>query len=254
MGWASWPTLGTALALLSGCQSAPLAIWQTAALAVQPGTVARPVAPGVNFMKVVSPSGVAYMVLGDEEAPAGAEGTGPVQVWYSAGKQVLRLHQGRVAGTAGLPVDWRSVRAGPRPPWAQALNGPVVYGRERDEMPGYRFQILERVTVRSVQTPAESWAAAVAGRQTLAWFTEEAEAVDHAMTGPGQGKSTAEASRNQQRTKLPVAWFAVDLQAAGQPVVFSRQCLSPAFCLTMEPMPITPRSAGQGAGPGESRP
>jgi len=121
-------------------------------------------------------------------------------------------------------------------------------------MPGYRSQILERVTIRPVQAPAEVWAVGMAGRQTLAWFTEEAEAVDQPLTSSGLAKTVAEPSRSPRRNKLPAAWFAVDLQAAGQPVVFSRQCLSPVFCLTMEAMPITPRSPGQGAGPGGNRP
>ena len=250
------------LALLAGCQSAPLAVWQTFAAGVRPGDASAPPAvAGVQFLKVRSPSGVAFMVLGDTEPPAavlatpasavgappavGAGSVAPrsaaaaVDVWYSAGRQVLRLEQGRVVSTAGLPVDWRAVRTSPRPAWSSALNGPVHYLRSRDEMPGYRFGVLERVTIRPSPGPDAAWARAVSNRPHLAWFTEAAEPWLVAQAQArirGEHPERATADRAGLAPALPVAWFAVDLQSPGEPVVFSRQCLSLALCLDIEPV------------------
>ena len=239
---------------LAGCQSAPLAVWQTASTIARAKAPPVSLVPGMRFLQVVSPAGVAYMALGDLEpsaralmlAPgqrvAGVQATvesGPattsstqatVEVWYSAGKQVLRLEQGRVVSTAGLPVDWRSVRTSARPAWSAAVSAPAQYYRVRDEMPGYRFGLLEQVMVRSVQRPSAAWAAAVDADAKFAWFTEESVPWTAPEGQPGRQRAASGSP------SLPLAWFAVDLQAPGEPVVFSRQCLSSMFCLDLQPL------------------
>lgn len=230
-----------ACALLAGCQSAPLAVWQTAVMAVRPGAVVAPSVPNVSFLKVVSPAGTAFLVLGDLDPAAGG---GQAQVWYSAGRQVLRLDQGRVASTAGLPVDWRSVATSGRPLWSSAQAAPASYLRQRDEFPGYRFGITERVTVRAARPPADGWGRQWAGRPGVVWFAEEAEpwqeadrALPLAASGSSPSRAAADANR---RLSLPTAWFAVDLKAPGEPVLYSRQCLARHFCLELEPVVNVP--------------
>jgi hypothetical protein len=239
--------LGLACLLLGGCQSATTAIWQTVAVTAQPGALTPPAVPGVQFLKVGSPAGTAYMVLGDVEPAAGGH---KAEVWYSAGRQVLRLERGRLASTAGLPVDWRAVNNSPPPAWSSALAGHVFYMRVRDEVPDYRFGIVERVVMRAAQPPAAAWANALAGRPNVTWFTEEAEPWQPVAVQPllrlnkpasAPVQAAAPSSREpSQRQALPLAWFAVDLKAPGEPVVFSRQCLSPALCLELQPVPAAP--------------
>jgi hypothetical protein len=264
-------TVGVAL-LLAGCQSAPLAIWQTASAIVKAERPTVPNVPGVRFLQVDSPAGLAFMALGDTEpsvsalvlAPSGGDAMahGPsaapavpappvplgVEVWYSAGRQVLRLQQGRVVSTAGLPVDWHEVRTSVRPAWSAVLNAPAHYYRIRDEKPAYSFGLLDQVTVRAVQRPNAAWADAVGAGVKVAWFTEDAvpwaaqSGLPDAKGGPRSGQSA-----------LPLAWFAVDLQAPGEPVVFSRQCLSKAFCLNLQPVAPARGAAGSAAAAGKER-
>jgi hypothetical protein len=237
-------TIGLSCVLLAGCQSAPVAVWQTLAAAIQSGPDGPPAVPNVSFLRVVSPSGTAFLVLGDTDT---VDGGGRAQVWYSAGRQVLRLEQGRLSSTAGLPVDWRFVSTSSRPTWSSVQATPGAYFRRRDEFPGYRFGITERVTVRAAQPPAAGWVRQWTGRPGVAWFAEEAEPwqqADRPLPPAASARSPLLAgAESSRRHNLPTAWFAVDLKAPGEPVLYSRQCLSREFCLELEPVVSVPPAA-----------
>jgi hypothetical protein len=208
---------------LSGCNSVPYAGLQTLAAAIS-GSPARPRTsiPGVSFLRVANVGSDSFLVLGDAD-----EGrAGPLQVWYSAGKQVLRLHQGRVAGTAGLTVDWTGVDwRGLPSSWAAVGSATVQYLRVRDVMPGHRVGVRERVTLARSAAPAQLALPGVAEPEwrRWVWFTEEATPLD-ADDRPLEGG-----------LRLPPAVYAVDVGQPGEPVRYSRQCLAPDFCLVIQP-------------------
>jgi hypothetical protein len=221
--WAFLPFAGLSTLVLSACNSVPVAGLQTLA-AMMAGAPIRPPAAvaGVQFLRVYNAGSNSFLVLGDvDQGPAG-----PLQVWYSAGRQVLRLHQGRVAGSAGLTVDWTAVDwQGLPDSWSAAGTVPRQYLRVRDVMPGHWAGVRERVTLARITAPARPDIPGVAESEwrRWAWFTEEATPVD------------IEGRPLRGVVRLPPAVYAVDLGQPGEPVRYSRQCLAPDFCLEIQP-------------------
>lgn len=147
---------------------------------------------------------------------------GVVEVWYSAEREVVKTKNGRIFGTAGLETDWRMVRYDPSPPsWDEALLKPVSirYTRFRDEVPGNRYSIANQVELQSLSEstvftnrPKAGLAPSEVGYK---WFTESTVGSD----------------------SLPISWFALGLFQGRMTVVYSKQCLSPSFCLSLTRWP-----------------
>lgn len=170
--------------------------------------------PAYRYMRVTQGDSVAYLVLGYVDPLQ----EGPVEVWYSAKREVVRLAQGRILGTTGLTSDWRRVRAEDVPSWDTLLRGPgeARYRRWRDVMPGYHFNIDDRVHVVRLSSYAP---VALRGRPaaTLTWFEERDDTLS-AGADP-----------------LPPARFGVARDEDGLvSVVYSEQCLSADVCYTFE--------------------
>ena len=175
---------------------------------------ARVFNPAYNYLRVTYENAEAYMVLGYVDSIQG----GPVEVWYSGKREVIRLGNGRILGTSGLPSDWREVRIQDAPSWDALLRSSEVtqYRRLRDVMPGYHFGIEEQVKVvrLSAYNPL-----ALKGRSpdSLAWFEER------------------DVARTAGVAALPPARFGVARDENGlASVVYSEQCLSPDVCYTFE--------------------
>jgi len=167
----------------------------------------------LRYLRVSVNKNVALMVLGYVDTTP-EPGT---QVWYSAEKETLRLWNGRLAGTAGLGADWRSVRFGEVPSWRAALAGNARYQRRRDVMPGYQVDTRDEVSIVPVAPPRASALVGIPAER-LQWF-EERTATQGRLPG------------------LPAALFAVDLSGQGERVVYSEQCLSNSLCLTLQVWP-----------------
>ena len=52
---------------------------------------------------------------------------GKVEVWYSGGKEVLKLLDGRLVGMVGTATEWLSVKLISPPAWGDQLDG-MEYG------------------------------------------------------------------------------------------------------------------------------
>jgi hypothetical protein len=213
------------LMALMGCNSVPSAGLQTLVAVVSGTPVQAPKAiPGVRYLRVRSAGAASFLVLGDFDNL----GAGRTQVWYSAGRQVLRLFDGRVAGSAGLGADWTSVTwVGLPASWAEVTERPVHYLRVRDTMPGHLMGLREAVTVRRTAAPASLTIPGVSESEwrRWTWFVEEATSVD------------ARGHRIGGFAPLPTAMFAVDLSQPGDAVLYSRQCLAPDVCLEIQQWP-----------------
>lgn len=142
---------------------------------------------------------------------------GVIEVWYSAQGEILRLQNGRLVGTTGLPLDWRRVDY-PQPPpaWQSVPAAGARFTRVRDEQPGYRLGLMEQVFLTPLQKPPlalpdDSLASA-------AWFQE----------------SYTEANGATR----PDAWFALGNDGGQKAIVYSRQCLSSSACLTLQRWPL----------------
>lgn len=135
---------------------------------------------------------------------------GEIEVWYGAGREVLRLQNGRIVDTAGLPVNWSGVRFSSQPAWQDA-NAPFTFTRTRDVMPGYEFGVVDTLTFAPIKPPSSSGLLGIAPAE-LRWFEET--------------------SRGSQ--PLPPARYAVATRDGKTVVVYGEQCLSKAFCLSWQ--------------------
>jgi hypothetical protein len=147
---------------------------------------------------------------------------GDIEVWYSSQQEVLRIQNGRIVGTAGLTTDWTSVRfpADP-PPWSAVSAQGAAYQRVRDEMPGYKFNLLDnlQLTPWVGLPPIKLPASLPEGKaRSYQWFREVAV--------PQHGQA------------LPPAWYAWGQHLGAPRVVYSEQCLSPVLCLKMQRWPV----------------
>ena len=154
------------------------------------------------------------MVLGYVEPSA----AGNVEVWYSSEAEVLRLQNGRIVGTGGLETDWRAVRVFSLPAWKDVIGrATVVYRRERDEMPGYRFGIEEAVSLYPVRPPNNAKLVRLPA-QDLRWYEETVQG---------------------QPDGLPSARYGLNEKSGEPRVVYGEQCLSQIFCLAWQTWPAT---------------
>jgi hypothetical protein len=217
------------LLTLSACQSSHVALVHTVKASANPqSTQPFNMVPGLRYLKVETPGALTYMVLGDIEPGDPYD----VEVWYGASRQVLKLRNGRVVKTAGLPVNWTSSALEGEPSWIQASGQPAQFVRVRDVMPGYRYSVQETVVLRRTEPPKGEATRAVAPeseRMRWVWFSEETI-------------QTTPLAAPVYRTALPRSVFAVDLQSPKQPLRWSEQCLSPTFCLRMEPLEAASKS------------
>ena len=200
---------------LPGCASNPDAMVQTARAALpggsDPGAVDRAkLNPDWRYLRVTADGGrVALLVLGFVDP----DPQGPIEVWYSAEREVLRLQRGRLVGTTGMLTEWRNVSLSGIPDWA-ALSGSGAHAkwvRTRDVMPGYRFGVQDSMELAEVPAPAKS-ALRTLDPKALAWFEERTSA-------------------------LPVARYALQTVNGRPHVVYGEQCLDPATCFTWQRWP-----------------
>ena len=209
-------SLCLALAVLSLCACGHTPVTRTLFDAI-PGlgknVDAIPLNPNLRYLRVTVRGRVAFMVLGYVEPYP----EGQIDTWYSGEGEVIRLQNGRVVGTAGLETDWRAVRNFSIPAWKdmvgrQAGSQVLVYRRERDEMPGYRFGIAESVSLYPVRPPSN---AKLLGLPVdgLRWYEE-------AVLGQPDG--------------LPSARFALYEKEGVHLVIYGEQCLSQDLCLSWQ--------------------
>lgn len=172
--------------------------------------------PQYLYLRTVLNGQVNYLVLGYVDPRP----EGPVEVWYSGAGEIVKLRDGHIVGTGGLPVDWLDARGVPP---SSSSPMPSTYVRERDLMPGYRFGVRDQVTRVPVAPPAPGQTT-LKGVQpsSLRWYEE---------------RSTSA----QADGALPTARFAVSTGPGEPVVVYSEQCVTPDICLSFERWkPATP--------------
>lgn len=177
--------------------------------------------PKFQYLRVVIDGRVIFMAS-DTPDVAAASAT---SVWYSAGREVLRLRDGRVVAAVGMATEWRNVVLPELPTWADLANGaaPLRWTRLRDVMPGYRFGMRDALVLRRITAPEDSRLQGV-NPHALAWFEERFDASGNAAS-PG-------------REALPTARYALDAGNPNAGVVYGEQCLSSTLCFSWQRWPV----------------
>ncbi|MBE0613178.1 MAG: YjbF family lipoprotein [Burkholderiales bacterium] len=219
--------------VLAGCSSSGSAILQTLPYAYgrNPGVDNARLNPNFRYLRVTVRGRVALLALGYiDNHPQG-----PIEVWYSAEREVLRLQNGRLVGAVGLTTEWRNVTLPELPSWSTVARENQVsrWTRSRDVMPGYRFGVKDKLDLRAIEAPRRS---ALQGMdaQGLTWFEErvasEAAAGLSAVFG------------NSVDAQLPPARYAVDIRNGHETVVYGEQCLAADLCFTWQRWPVQTHS------------
>jgi hypothetical protein len=202
--------------LLSGCAPGSLlvdisrAAWSGATSAGALDAIITPLNPRYRYLRVeLADKAPALMVLGYLDAHP----LGEIEVWYSSSGEMLKLQNGRVVGATGLAVTWLRVRYPQDPPaWESVPAAGFKFSRVRDELPGYHSAIMEHTLLQPLeQAPTTTQSSA---RQ---WFSESYS--------------------NAIGQSLPTSFFGLGQCQGKSTVVYSRQCLSAALCLTIQPWP-----------------
>lgn len=168
--------------------------------------------PKYRYLRVEVEGRPAYMALGYVDQAKG----GPVDVWYSSDRNVLRLQNGRLVGsTMESGVDWLSVSYAHLPDW-NAIGDQAVFERRRDVNPGYRYGIIEKMLIRRIPAPKDSHLLRMPA-SSLSWFEETVVGAD----------------------SLP-SRYAVNEKGK---VIYAEQCLSREFCLSWQDWPYSDMGA-----------
>jgi hypothetical protein len=227
------------VAAISGCSSSGNAILQTLPYAYgrNPGVDNARLNPNFQYLRVTVSGRVALLALGDVDKHP----LGPIEVWYSAEREVLRLQNGRLTGAVGLTTEWRNVILPELPSWAAAVRADrkFEWTRIRDVMPGYRFGVKDRLALSVVAAPAKS---ALLGLdpQKLIWFEERVETESGGRFSAILGKAAG------ANAPLPPSLYAVEFRDGLETVVYGEQCLDADLCFSWQRWPVPAQSsAGQ---------
>jgi Group 4 capsule polysaccharide lipoprotein gfcB, YjbF len=210
--------------ILAGCASSPLPAADVVATAIRQKRSAdnlpasAQLNPAYRYLRVqVSGQPPALLVLGY----ISPNRHGDIEVWYSARGEVVKVQNGRIVGTGGLETDWISVRASQSiSDWAGIKPSGANYERLRDVKRGYKDDIFEKLHISLLDSQALSNISHVPEglrANPWRWFLET-------VTYPSA-------------YGLPPAIFAWGKHGGADAIVYSRQCLSETFCLTLQAWP-----------------
>ncbi len=191
-----------------------------------------PLAPKFRYLRVTVNEAPSIWVLGYIEP----DERGPIEVWYSTRREVLRLQNARVIGSAGLAVNWVRTTQEDVPTWEALLDEatPRRWHRTRDLMPGYRYAIDDRLVIARSQAPLGT-ALETLDASTLVWFEERVEGSDL----PG-ARFAFEGASERDAASGPAARARA---AAPANPLYGEQCLSVSLCLTWQRWPPTAPAA-----------
>ncbi len=194
--------------LVAGCANSPVS---RAVLdithAVMPAAAAAPVRlnPAYPYLRVQIENREVYFAQGyQDRSPAG-----PVEVWYSAGGEVLRLRDGRVVGASGMKTEWLAVRLEGLPVW-DGIGARAEFKRHRDVSPGYRYGLREVMSIYPIAAPRSNLKNI--DPASLRWFEEVAPA----------------------SSALPPVRYAVRDLSGRTVVVYSEICLDANLCFSWQ--------------------
>ncbi len=181
--------------------------------------------PAFRYLRITLDGRVSFLALGSEDKHP----QGPVEVWFSAQREVLRLQNGRLVGAAGVTTEWRAVTLPEMPSWSTLVQSgqPFQWVRMRDVMPGYRYGMRDELVLSAITPPQKSALQGV-DAQSLSWFEERFR------TGVAAGRLTKLVTDVGIDGVLPPARYAVDLRDGKEIVVYGEQCLAPELCFTWQ--------------------
>jgi hypothetical protein len=226
----------SALVALSSCSAGSDSMLQTLRNAVWRGDsiAGARLNPNFRYLRVSIAGRAVLLALGYEDFDL----RGPIEVWYSAEREVLRLQNGRLVGAVGLTAEWRNVLLPELPSWSALARGDQAFRwiRVRDVMPGYRFGLRDALSLRVISQPRRSELQGM-DPQRLTWFEEQVDVEKAAGLFGGGSVAGSEL--------LPPGRYAVDIRDGKEIVVYGEQCLAADLCFSWQRWPVQGQSAAE---------
>jgi hypothetical protein len=196
---------------LAGCETSPtLQSLKDLGKYFSPGSSTATAAPALNpayrYLRIQTGKQVAYFARGYVDPLP----EGKVEVWYSGGKEVLKLLDGRVVGMVGTATEWLSVKLISPPTWGDKLDG-MEYERRLDISPGYRYGVRERLRLKRLPPPSDTKLAGLKS-QDIVWYRE-------VPVGP---------------SAVPSALYGLMQEGDAWRVVYSEVCLDTNLCFSWQ--------------------
>jgi hypothetical protein len=138
------------------------------------------------------------------------------EYWYSGEREMMHLANGRIVEVQGMTYEVRATTT-EVPSWQSIADSSqyIVWSRQRDVMPGYRYGLVEYVISQKV-TPSAKERDLIKNENAI-WVEEEIK------------------SKNTDGK----AWIYGDLFAiVNDQVIYSQQCVSAALCFTLQPLGV----------------
>ncbi|PXW93640.1 group 4 capsule polysaccharide lipoprotein GfcB/YjbF [Sphaerotilus hippei] len=230
---------------LTGCQVTPSPTWQTVqSFARWPGRADPPpvLNPDYEYLALTLRASTVYLALGyrsESVVPAVAPSGTPVVLehWYSARRELLALEDGRLHQVVGAPVEWRAQRVTGRPSWSALVEpgaAPVAWTRSRDEMPAYRYGVVDLIRTRRIDPAKDPMPDEVPADLARGVTSEVVWVHDDVRSTRADGQPWRHAQ-----------WFALTQAQGRWRVLWSHQCLGPDWCVQLRPVaPVSPPPAG----------
>jgi hypothetical protein len=169
-------------------------------------TAAPALNPAYRYLRIQTGKRVAYFALGYVDSRP----EGKVEVWYSGGKEVLKLLDGRMVAMVGTATEWLSVKLVAPPAWGDKLDG-MEYERRLDISPGYRYGVRERLRLTRLRPPSDTKLVGLKP-QDIVWYRE-------VPVGP---------------SAVPSALYGLIKDTDTWRVVYSEVCLDPNLCFSWQ--------------------
>jgi hypothetical protein len=176
--------------------------------------------PPFHYLRAVVDGRTLFLASNSQNIDAASSDT----VWFSAGREVLRLRNGRLVAAVGTEVEWRKVRMPDLPEWTSlaSMPGEFRWMRQRDVMPGYRFGVRDDLVLKRVSAPYDSKLKDI-DPQSLIWFEERIE----------------KSSFNVRSHDILVARYALKMEEGQTSMVYGEQCISAKLCLSWQRWPVS---------------
>lgn len=226
--------LSTAVPIvLVGCGSGASAIGSTLLYAAKAplSTPLPALDPSFQYIRVRHEGRDAFLARGYAEATQ----HGFREVYYSAERETLTLLDGRLVGFSSNSMSTRVDSSGAPPIWPSLVEDmpltPVRYARQSSRLPNGPLAVREEVEV--LRLKPSSVRAKVEAKDALVWARE----VFHPVGGAtGQSMDSYASDYAYLANGLSQATKKNRVEAAPLPI-YSRQCISPTFCIEIEPWP-----------------
>jgi hypothetical protein len=222
--------ISAAVSMMSGCSTETNAIFQSLQYAYDrsAGANSAVLNPNFRYLRAAVNGRVVFLALGYVDSDPG----GPIEVWYSADREVVRLQNGRVVGVVGLTPEWRDVSLHGAPNWNEMMDDDrsVDWMRIRDVMPGYRFRVVDNLTSRRIAT-AQGTSLVGVESSSLHWFE------DTRTWNTSSGVSLLKPANFDNDLDLPPARYGVSVAGSLAVAVYGEQCLTRSFCFSWQRWP-----------------